>query len=87
MQHYWSDDELTVHWSLTDDERTLLPNRGDANRLGFAVQLKFFDLEGRFPRTPREIPTATLGFVAEQLGLSSLVFQQYAWRGRARTHR
>jgi TnpA family transposase len=84
MQHYWSDDELTVHWSLTDDERALLPNRGDANRLGFAVQLKFFDLEGRFPRTPREIPTAALGFVAEQLGLSVLVFQQYAWRGRTR---
>jgi hypothetical protein len=27
--------------------------------LGFAVQLKFFDLEGRFPRTPREIPLST----------------------------
>jgi hypothetical protein len=21
MPHYWSDDALTVHWSLTDDER------------------------------------------------------------------
>ena len=84
MQHSWSDDELTVHWSLTAEERALLPNRVDANRLGCAVQLKFFDLEGRFPRTPREIPTAAVGFVAEQLGLSPLVFQQYAWRGRAR---
>ena len=41
MHHSWSDDELTVHWSLTNDELALLPHRGDANRLGFAVQLKF----------------------------------------------
>ncbi len=34
--------------------------------------------------TPREIPTSALCFVADQLGLSPFVFQQYAWRGRAR---
>ena len=84
MQHYWTDGELTVHWSLTAEELALLLDRIDANRLGFAIQLKFFDIEGRFPRTPREIPTAALCFVAEQLGLSPLVFQQYAWRGRTR---
>jgi hypothetical protein len=84
MQHAWSDDELTIHWSFTPDELALVPHGSDANRLGFAVQLKFFDLEGRFPRTPREIPLAALGFVAEQLGLSPVGFQQYAWRGRTR---
>ena len=84
MQHAWSDDELTIHWSFTPDELALVPHGSDANRLGFAVQLKFFDLEGRFPRTPREIPLAALGFVAEQLGLSPVVLQQYAWRGRTR---
>ena len=84
MQHAWSDDALTIHWSFTPDELALVPHGSDANRLGFAVQLKFFDLEGRFPRTPREIPLAALGFVAEQLGLSPVVLQQYAWRGRTR---
>lgn len=84
MQHVWSDDELTVHWSFTPDELALVPHGSDANRLEFAVQLKFVDLEGRFPRTPREIPLAALGFVAEQLGLSPVVLQQYAWRGRTR---
>jgi len=84
VQHHWTDGELTVHWSLTAEELALLPDRVDANRLGFAIQLKFFDIEGRFPRTPREIPTVALYFVAEQLGLSPFVFQQYAWRGRAR---
>ena len=61
-----------------------LPHGSDANRLGVAVQLKFFDLEGRFPRTLREIPLAAFGFVAEQLGLAPVVVQQYAWRGRTR---
>src|SRR5215831_193228 len=84
MQHNWTDGELTVHWSLTAEEMALLPTRVDYNRLGFAVQLKFFDIEGRFPRTPREIPTSALGFVADQLGLSPAVFQQYDWRGRTR---
>ena len=84
MQYHWTDDELTVHWSLTAEELTLLPNRVDYNRLGFAVQLKFFDIEGRFPRTPREIPTSALGWIAHQLDCSPSVFQQYDWRGRAR---
>ena len=70
MHHAWSDDGLTIHWSFTPDELALVPHRSDANRLGFAVQLKFFDLEGHFPRTSREILLAALGFVAEQLGLS-----------------
>ncbi len=84
MQYHWTDDELTVHWALTAEERALLPNRVDYNRLGFAVQLKFFDIEGRFPRTPREIPTSALDFMAHQLGFAPSVFQQYDWRGRAR---
>jgi TnpA family transposase len=84
VQYHWTDDELTVHWSLTAEELTLLPNRVDYNRLGFAVQLKFFDIEGRFPRTPREIPTSALGWIAHQLDCSPSVFQQYDWRGRAR---
>ena len=84
MKYHWTDGELTLHWSLTAEELALLPNRVDYNRLGFAVQLKFFDIKGRFPRTPREIPTAALGFVAEQLGLSPAVFPQYPWHGRAR---
>jgi hypothetical protein len=84
VKRNWTDEELTAHWSLTAAELARLPNRVDANRLGFAVQLKFFDLEGRFPRSSREIPSSALGFVADQLGLSPCVFQHYNWQGRAR---
>ena len=84
MKRNWTDEELTEHWLLTDNELALLPNRVDYNRLGCAVQLKFFDIEGRFPRSPHEIPPAALCFVANQLRISPSVFSQYNWQGRAR---
>jgi hypothetical protein len=84
MKRNWSDDKLDEQWSLSSEELTLLPNRVGHNRFGFAVQLKFFQIEGRFPRSPREVPAAALRYLAHQLGLSINIFQKYDWRGRAR---
>lgn len=84
MKRNWSDDELAEQWSLSTEELTLLPNRVGHNRFGFAVQLKFFQIEGRFPRSPREVPAAALRYLARQLGVSINIFQKYDWRGRAR---
>ena len=84
MKRNWSDDELAEQWSLSQEELALLPNRVGHNRFGFAVQLKFFQIEGRFPRAPREVPAAALRYLARQLGVSINIFQQYDWRGRAR---
>ena len=41
MKRYWTDEELAEHWSLSTAELEILPDRGDHNRLGFAVLLKF----------------------------------------------
>jgi hypothetical protein len=84
VKRNWSDEELTEQWLLSVEELALLPNRVEHNRFGFAVQLKFFEIEGRFPRSPREIPAAALRSLANQLGLSINTFQKYDWRGRAR---
>lgn len=84
MKRNWSDEELTEHWSLNAEELDLLPNRVEYNQLGFAVQLKFFEIEGRFPRSAREVPAAALRYLASQLGVSINIFQKYDWRGRAR---
>ncbi len=84
MKRNWSDDELAEQWSLSPEELALLPNRVGHNRFGFAVQLKFFQIEGRFPRSPREVPAAALRHLASELGLSINLFQKYDWRGRAR---
>jgi Domain of unknown function (DUF4158) len=86
MKRTWSPDELAAHWVLTDTERQLLPDRVDHNRLGFAVHLKFFELEGRFPESPRDIPAAALNALATQLQIPPTTLTRYDWRGRARTH-
>jgi hypothetical protein len=84
VKRTWSPDELAAHWALTDTERHLLPDRVEHNRLGFAVHLKFFALEGRFPEDPRAIPAAALQALATQLGLSPSALTCYDWSGRAR---
>ena len=86
MQRNWSPDELAAHWTLTDAELQLLPDRVDYNRLGFAAHLKFFALEGRFPESPQDIPAVALRALATQLRLLPSVLAGYDWSGRARKH-
>ena len=66
MKRYWTDEELAEHWSLSTAELEILPDRGDHNRLGFAVLLKFIEIEGYFPSPPREVPAAALSHLAFQ---------------------
>ena len=77
MKRTWSPDELAAHWVLTDTERQLLPDRVDHNRLGFAAHLKFFELEGRFPESSRDIPAAALNALAMQLQIASTALARY----------
>ena len=86
MKRTWSPDELAAHWVLTDTERQLLPDRIDHNRLGFAAHLKFFEPEGRFPESSRDIPAAALNALAMQLQIASTALARYDWRSRTRKH-
>jgi hypothetical protein len=49
MQQCWRVDELIEAWTLDPDDLRLIANKTGATRLGFAVLLKFFELEARFP--------------------------------------
>jgi hypothetical protein len=52
--------------------------------LGFALLLKFFELEARFPREAGEIPSASVLCVAEPVKVGAAVFELYDdWSGRA----
>jgi hypothetical protein len=83
VKRYWDEQELAEHWSLSAEEWELLTHRTDRSRLGFAVLLKFFQLEGRFPRDRKEIPAAVRDHLADQLGVEPDAFAEYDLAGRS----
>ena len=83
MKRQWSPDDLIEHFTLLPNERQIIALlRTDYTRLGFAVLLKCFLLDGRFPHYRMEVPTSVVAFLAKQLALDPIMYVQYAWRGR-----
>ena len=88
MRQHWEVDELIEQWTLDDRQVGLLRNKTGATRVGFAVMLKFFDHEGRFPHEPGEVPVAVVDYIARQVGLSFADFAGYDLSGRSwKAHR
>jgi hypothetical protein len=52
-------------WLLLPPEHELLHRRRGTTRLGFSLQLKFFQLEGRFAASPSEIPLQDVEYRSE----------------------
>ncbi len=67
MKRDWQADELAEQWTLLPVERELLANKCGATRLGFAVLLKFFQCEARFPQSRQEVPLSVVAFLAKQV--------------------
>ncbi len=77
MKRDWEIPELQEYWTLQPAELSLLANKGDENRLGFSLLLKFFQIEGRFPESKNEIPRKCAAFVAEQIDIPISAFFKY----------
>ena len=56
MRAEWGPDELIGAWTLVEGDWELVGDKVGAGRLGFAVILKFYEIEGRFPAYPEEVP-------------------------------
>lgn len=83
----WTREELEEAWTLGPDEHALLSGKRGASRLGFAVLVRFFAREGRFP-DPEEIAEDALGHVASQVDVGAAEYPAYDHRGRtAEYHR
>jgi hypothetical protein len=82
VQLEWSDDELIACWTLVADDWRLLANKSGATRLGFALMLKFFELEGRFPADVTELPERGVDYVAELVKVDVSELASYGWSGR-----
>ena len=83
VRRRWDFEDLVGLWTLGEADRELVGNKYGATRLGFALLLRFFQLEGRFPHHVGELPVAAVGFVASQLGVNAAQLVGYDWSGRS----
>jgi TnpA family transposase len=82
MRRNWEPEDLIACWTLIDDDWAAVANKSAATRLGFALLLKFFELEARFPRHAGELPPAAVEYVADQVRVPATAFVDYEWSGR-----
>jgi hypothetical protein len=73
----WSPEELVESWTLLGDDWRRVGNKSGATRLGFAVLLKYFELEARFPRAAADVPPPAVAYVAEQVDVPAGHFSSY----------
>ncbi len=82
MKRNWTTEELVDSWTLLPNELELVGNKTGATRLGFAVLLKFFQLEARFPQAKNESPRLVVAYVAKQVSVEPDEYLRYDWRTR-----
>jgi hypothetical protein len=80
-----SDDELIRRYTFSETDRALIRlRRGDANRLGFAVQLCLLRYPGHALTADRDAPAVLIRWVARELWLDSSVWKDYGERAETR---
>jgi hypothetical protein len=82
MRHEWSTEQLIGSWTLVGEDWQFVGNKSGRTRLGFALLLKFFEIEARFPRAADELPPAAIAYVAEQVTVDPVELAEYRWTGR-----
>ena len=89
MKQVWTADELGECWTLNHDELAFVESRrGVVNRLGFALQLKHYQLYARFLNGDREVPADVADYLLDQFGNGATSLDAYDWTGRSgRRHR
>ena len=88
LKGHWELEELVEHWTLLPQELELLGNKTDATRLGFAISLKYFQLEMHFPALKPAIPKSVVEHVAAQVQVPPDKYHRYSWTSRnAKYHR
>jgi hypothetical protein len=77
VRREWEPEELIGAWTLVEADRQLLANKTGASRLGFALALKFFEIEGRFPRHAGELPRRAVSYMASQVAVAADMLADY----------
>jgi len=88
MKREWTMAELVDVFWLSPGERNWVSNVVVHNQLGLAIMLKVFQYQGRFPDHPREVVSAVVGYLAQQVERPTDDWATYDWTGRtAERHR
>jgi hypothetical protein len=59
VRREWDLNDLVASWTLVDADQEQLVKLHLPSRLSFALMVKFFEIEGRFPRHAGELTPAT----------------------------
>jgi hypothetical protein len=86
MKRAWHSDELGHCWTLSSDELELLGNKMGATRLRFAVLLKAFQFDGRFPDRRGDIAGSVVAHLASQVGVEAETYFDSEWSERTERH-
>jgi hypothetical protein len=86
MKQDWHPDELAQHWTLSAAERELLDGKTGATRLSFAVLLKAFRFDGRFPERREDIAGRIVTYLANQTGVPPESYSEGEWSERTQRH-
>ena len=88
MKADWQADQLERHFTLSASERALLGNKSGATRLGFALLLKTFQLDGCFLEHANDLPASVVSHVAAQCDTAPALLERIVWDSRhTRRHR
>ncbi|GAA1580739.1 hypothetical protein GCM10009678_74300 [Actinomadura kijaniata] len=82
MARVLDEDELVGNWTLVGDELEQLSGRRGATKLGFALLLRFYALNGRFPTGRAELPDQAVAYVARLIDVPASELGLYEWDGR-----
>lgn len=78
MKKNWNEDELLADFVLMPNELHLsMVNKTEANRLGFALLLKYFQQEAKFPSKKQDVPKVIIEYIAKQLDVPPNRFEEY----------
>ena len=70
--------------NLSEDELALAKAKNtDRNKLGFAALLKYFQLEGHYPKHIKYIDSLMLNCIANQLNVPASCADDFDWEGRS----
>ncbi len=83
-----SREDLEETWTLGPDEHALVSGKRGSTRLGFAVLVRFFAREGRFPGPGEDVGEEAVSHLARQVGVPAEAYEGYDRGGRtAEYHR